>query len=69
MRLTDFKFDSKYLILSVQSYTLPLKVYPLDKIRILGKILSKNEPEIGQDVKMSAKYDNVPEYTFTVENN
>ena len=40
-----------------------------DKIRILGKILSKNEPKIGQDVKMSAKYYDGPEYTFSVENN
>ena len=40
-----------------------------EKIRILGKILSKNEPVIGQDVKMSAKYDNGPQYTFSVENN
>ena len=40
-----------------------------DGIRILGKILSKNEPEIGQNVKMSTKYENGPQYTFSVENN
>tara|TARA_B100000029_G_scaffold253151_1_gene250119 strand:- start:28 stop:351 length:324 start_codon:yes stop_codon:yes gene_type:complete len=40
-----------------------------EKIRIMGKIMSKNEPEIGQIVTMNAFFDKRPHYLFTVENN
>ena len=40
-----------------------------EKIRIMGKIISKNEPEIGQIVTMKAFFDKRPQYSFTVENN
>ena len=40
-----------------------------EKIRIMGNIISKNEPEIGQIVRMKAFFDKRPQYSFTVENN
>ena len=40
-----------------------------EKIRIMGKIYSKNEPKIGQIVTMKVSFDKRPEYSFTVKNN
>jgi len=40
-----------------------------ERIRIMGEIFSKNEPEIGQNVTMKASFDTRPHYSFTVENN
>ena len=40
-----------------------------EKIRIMGKIFSKNQTEIGQIVIMKAFFDKRPQYSFTVKNN
>ena len=40
-----------------------------EKIRLMGKILSKDKPEIGQIVTMNASFDKRPQYSFVVENN
>lgn len=40
-----------------------------EKIRIMGEIVSNNEPKIGQNVTMKAFFDTRPRYSFTVKNN
>ncbi len=40
-----------------------------DKIRLMGNIISENEPSINQNVRMNVAYDSKPNYSFVVENN